>query len=180
MPAIRTGNTRSSDSTKSASRKAIPEPKLKLKVVPREYQSPDPSLSTSSPPLDDEESPEPTTEAVPELKVKGRKGKAGGPGKKGKVFMEDKTSLLSLVNSMTSQKDQMIKERIDKAKPRTPAEPTHKEPSASERKKKERARALREAKKALVEKAKAKKRASKGGIDVVPAGEEPKKRVGFA
>nr|ODN92380.1 hypothetical protein L203_00656 [Cryptococcus depauperatus CBS 7841] len=47
---------------------------------------------------------------------KGKKRIAGGTGKKGKVFVEDKKDLLSLMSAITSSKETAQRDKITRAK----------------------------------------------------------------
>ncbi|WWC87951.1 uncharacterized protein L201_002851 [Kwoniella dendrophila CBS 6074] len=88
-----------------------------------------------------------------------RKRKAGGNGKKGKVFVEDKKDLLSLMSSITSSKDTIAKSKVDKRKAaidesiQTSSEDKNKKSKKSIEKEK----ALERAKATLIEKQKLKK-----------------------
>ncbi|KGB78362.1 hypothetical protein CNBG_3924 [Cryptococcus deuterogattii R265] len=116
----------------------------------------------------------------PAQKIKGRKGKAGGTGKKGKVFVEDKKDLLSLMSSITSNKDSVRAEKVAKAKAHIEKGDgrTEKKNDGSLRKRQEKQKALEAAKAKLVEKQREKKRRRQGKevVEEKPA----KKRVGFA
>jgi hypothetical protein len=101
--------------------------------------------------------------------------------------------LVALASSIANEKSTLTKARLAKFPAPPPGSGANagplgqkKEPTAAELKKKERAKALREAKKALVEKAKEKKRRHRESVAVaegkapVETEEPTKKRVGFA
>ncbi|WVQ78810.1 hypothetical protein IAT38_000901 [Cryptococcus sp. DSM 104549] len=123
--------------------------------------------------------------AGPSSKPTKPRRKAGGPGKKGKVFVEDKADLLSLMSSITTTQDALSSSRVAKARQVSDIAEEARKTKKSEgslKKRAEKERALEEAKAKLVEKQREKRRkknaAAKGedAEDVKPA----KKRVGFA
>ncbi|WVN90708.1 uncharacterized protein L203_105950 [Cryptococcus depauperatus CBS 7841] len=110
---------------------------------------------------------------------KGKKRIAGGTGKKGKVFVEDKKDLLSLMSAITSSKETAQRDKITRAKKLAEGIQGKKgdrnEGTMRERMKKE--RELEAAKAKLLDKQKAKRR-KKQGREVVEG--TTQKRVGFA
>jgi hypothetical protein len=83
-------------------------------------------------------------------KPNGRKRKAGGDGKKGKIFLEDKVRLLcseswpygrnadlqqaglmSLMADVTGGKDSIVQNKLDKQRQRNPSKPAIPEPTTS-------------------------------------------------
>ncbi|WVQ93485.1 hypothetical protein IAU59_000559 [Kwoniella sp. CBS 9459] len=139
---------------------------------------------------------------APVPRQKGRKGKAGGNGKKGKVFVEGKADLLSLISDITSSKDSEAQQKVDKRKnaieshTQSRSEARADDKGKKSRKAEERDKALESAKSALLEKQrlkKTRKTASKvatgsesstksrvSGGAVEEGGKPAKKRVLFA
>ncbi|WVF65851.1 hypothetical protein IAT40_000588 [Kwoniella sp. CBS 6097] len=126
---------------------------------------------------------------------KGQKGKAGGNGKKGKVFVEGKADLLSLISDITSTKDSAAQQKVDKRKNAIESQTEGKVDDGKgkkSRKAEEREKALESAKSALLEKQRLKKKrkgsskttstsGSKGNSTEGEEGGVPaKKRVLFA
>ncbi|GFZ42477.1 hypothetical protein JCM24511_00192 [Saitozyma sp. JCM 24511] len=134
--------------------------------------------------------------------------KAGGAGKKGKVFLEDKSGLLSLMSSITSSKEAIAESRVSKLKAkgvgaggesqgsdgldgaksksagRSVPPGGEKKKKSGDKKKEERAKALSETKQKILERAREKKAAKKGKSAAQPSSQgtldaQPKKkRVG--
>ncbi|WVW80230.1 hypothetical protein I302_102208 [Kwoniella bestiolae CBS 10118] len=116
-----------------------------------------------------------------------RKRKAGGSGKKGKVFVEDKKDLLSLMSSITSSKDAMAESKITKRKAALEESETSvaEEKSRKSRKSVEKEEALERAKASLLEKQRLKKSkkssSNASGQKQTGSADQPKKKkVGFA
>ncbi|WVQ74714.1 hypothetical protein IAR50_004318 [Cryptococcus sp. DSM 104548] len=127
-----------------------------------------------------------------QAKEKGGRRKAGGTGKKGKVFVEDKKDLLSLISSISGEAEALSTSRISKIKDvqqekavqqfkknQDAGAAAGKTLSGAERKKRARARELKEAKAKVLEKEKAKKQ-RKAGKGTPADGKPAKKSVGFA
>ncbi|WWC68536.1 uncharacterized protein I206_102465 [Kwoniella pini CBS 10737] len=118
---------------------------------------------------------------------KGIKRKAGGNGKKGKVFVEDKKDLLSLMSSITSSKDNIAEKKISKRKAILNEENQLITEGKKEKSKKtiEKEAALERAKTTLIEKQRLKK-IKKSSSSAILDKNEPsidipkKKKVGFA
>ncbi|WWD16445.1 hypothetical protein CI109_100871 [Kwoniella shandongensis] len=121
--------------------------------------------------------------------TKGKRGKAGGPGKKGKVFVEDKSSLLSLMSEITKSKESLVRSKVTKTRAALSefesieAKKGKNAGLGNEKKRVEREKALNQAKAALLEKAK-EKRKRKQAASAPQSDDQPdkpfKKRVGFA
>ncbi|GAA5914103.1 hypothetical protein JCM8208_005141 [Rhodotorula glutinis] len=127
------------------------------------------------------EDEEPAAEPSPAASNKRRvPRKAGGPGKKQKVFVEEKSDLLSLAASISGQAEAKKQERLGKAKnkPVAPAKKTGKEPSEAKQKQLAAARAI------VAARSKANKESKKAAAAPKPAAPAPvdgaRKRVSFA
>ncbi|WVR03771.1 hypothetical protein IAU60_000766 [Kwoniella sp. DSM 27419] len=125
--------------------------------------------------------------SAPLKKEKGRKGKAGGPGKKGKVFVEGKADLLSLISGITSSKDAETESKVAKRRAVMDSQESADSQDKAKKSKKasERDKALASAKAALKEKERLKKKRKEAvkngaGVNGAEAEAKPKKRVGFA
>ncbi|BGP14109.1 hypothetical protein JCM10213_002406 [Rhodosporidiobolus nylandii] len=106
--------------------------------------------------------------------------KAGGTGKKGKVFVEEKNDLLSLVASITGATEAKNKAKLNKAKtkPAKPAPPPPNQPSDARKKQLDAARAVVAARSKAN---KDKKKAASAPKPAAPASSDgAKKRVSFA
>ncbi|ODN86592.1 hypothetical protein L198_07287 [Cryptococcus wingfieldii CBS 7118] len=127
-----------------------------------------------------------------QAKENGGRRRAGGPGKKGKVFVEDKKDLLSLISSISGEAEALSTSRISKVKDVQQEKAVQqfkrnqdvgaaggKTLSGAERKKRARAKELKEAKTKVLEKEKAKKD-RKAGKQTPADGKPAKKSVGFA
>ncbi|KAL7424728.1 hypothetical protein Q5752_000412 [Cryptotrichosporon argae] len=110
----------------------------------------------------------------------GKKKKAGGSGKKGKVFLEDKAGLMHLIDAVTAPKDSAAAAKIGRNRARADAVYAAERDGKGKVSKKaaDRGKALDRAKEAIREKEKERRRKKKGGPDADEA--KPKKRVGFA
>ncbi|WRT65764.1 uncharacterized protein IL334_002713 [Kwoniella shivajii] len=112
-----------------------------------------------------------------------RKRKAGGNGKKGKVFVEDKKDLLSLMSSITSSKDKVAESKVAKRKAvvdeTAPVNSDDKNKKSKKGLQKE--KALEEAKASVLEKQRLKKKRKSTSNKPASTPDKPvKKRVGFA
>ncbi|WVQ65036.1 uncharacterized protein L199_003206 [Kwoniella botswanensis] len=118
-----------------------------------------------------------------------RKRKAGGNGKKGKVFVEDKKDLLCLMSSITSNKDAQAESKVSKRKAaiEESAQSLSEEKNKKSKKSLEKEIALERAKAALVEKQRLKKNrkststtSTKDKSAQLSTDQPKKKKVGFA
>ncbi|GAA5835768.1 hypothetical protein JCM9279_004642 [Rhodotorula babjevae] len=126
---------------------------------------------------DGEQAAEPSPAAFNKRRVP---RKAGGAGKKQKVFVEEKSDLLSLAASISGQAEAKTQERLEKAKnkPIAPVKPSGKEPSEAKQKQLAAARAI------VAARSKANKESKKAAAAPKPAAPVPaeggRKRVSFA
>lgn len=103
--------------------------------------------------------------------------------KKGKVFMEDKASLLHLLDDVTASKNAVISAKLNKEKDRAAAAKAlvaKREAGKKGRKADERAKAMEKAKEAILVRDREKKEKMKSKKKGVPVVAAPKRRVGFA
>ncbi|RSH77678.1 uncharacterized protein EHS24_003242 [Apiotrichum porosum] len=102
-------------------------------------------------------------------------------GKKGKVFLEDKAGLLSLLDNVTASKDAVIAAKQEKERGRVAAAEKRDDAKKPNRKAQDRAKALTAAKNAIHAKDIEKRRRRKGKTtEVAEPAKKEKKRVGFA
>ncbi|GAA5933308.1 hypothetical protein JCM3775_002603 [Rhodotorula graminis] len=126
---------------------------------------------------DDEPASEPSQAATNKRRVP---RKAGGTGKKHKVFVEEKSDLLSLAASIGGQAEAKKQERLEKAKnkPVAPVKKAGKEPSEAKQKQLAAARAI------VAARSKANKESKKAAAAPKPAAPAPveggRKKVSFA
>ncbi|KAK8861639.1 hypothetical protein IAR55_002462 [Kwoniella newhampshirensis] len=147
-----------------------------------------PPISAPAPALAPTPTPTRASSSNAKLSAKGRR-KAGGPGKKGKVFVEDKSSLLSLMSQITKSKETIVQSKVAKTRASlTDAEAVETKKGkhaglGNEKKRVEREKAINQAKAALLEKAREKRRRKQqaaSGQAFDKTDKPVKKRVGFA
>ncbi|ORY20573.1 hypothetical protein BCR39DRAFT_555213 [Naematelia encephala] len=138
--------------------------------------------------------------SAPHTKAIKKRGHAGGVGKKGKVFLEDKAGLLSLVESVTSSQDTARESKLEKTRVVTAKyEDQDKDKERvkgdlGKKKRIEKEKALSKAKAEIIQQSRDKKRRRKATsvrspLDAIPrktglgdheVSIKRKKRVGFA